>query len=108
MAGDITIYEPNGGAGACGKSLGNEEFVVALSKDTWGTSTYDVMTGAASNKWCGQKIQAFYNGRSVVATIMDMCPGCSGQDIDLSPAAWRQLTGSDEKTRYKATWSKVN
>lgn len=104
-SGDITIYEPNGGSGACGTSLSNDDLVVALSKDAWGASTYDVMTGAATNKWCNQKIQVFYQGRTVSATIMDMCPGCSGMDIDLSPAAWKQLTGSDEKTRYKATWS---
>ena len=107
FSGDITIYQPAGNLGACGTSLQDTDMVVALSKDAWGASTYDVMTGAATNKWCGQKITAYYQGNKVEATIMDMCPGCSGMDIDLSPAAWKQLTGSDEMTRYKATWSKA-
>lgn len=104
-AGDITIYEPNGNTGACGTNLSNEDMVVALSIEAFGASTYDKMTGAATNKWCGQQINVFYQGRTVSAKIMDMCPGCKGDDIDLSPAAWKALTGSDEKTRYKATWS---
>jgi len=78
---------------------------VALAKDAWGESTYDLMTGAATNRWCNQAIQVFYHEFNVTATIMDMCPGCSGHDIDLSPAAWKRLTGSDEKTRYKAVWT---
>lgn len=81
--------------------------VAAISKDAWGVSTYDVMTGEATNKWCNKQATMYYQGRSVTVTIMDMCPGCSGMDMDLSPAAWKQLTGSDEKTRYQATWSEA-
>lgn len=104
---DITIYDNSGAAGACGTALHDTDMIVALAKDAWGTSTYDVMTGAATNPWCGQKIKIDYNGNSVEATIMDLCPGCSGHDIDLSLAAWTKLTGSDTKTRYKASWSKI-
>ncbi|CAO2658785.1 Nn.00g065080.m01.CDS01 [Neocucurbitaria sp. VM-36] len=104
---DITIYDNNGGYGACGTELHDTDMIVALAKDAWGTSTYDVMTGEATNPWCGQKIQIEYNGNSVQATIMDLCPGCVGHDVDLSLAAWKQLTGLDEKTRLKASWSKV-
>ncbi|KAJ4365285.1 hypothetical protein N0V83_008904 [Neocucurbitaria cava] len=104
---DITIYDNNGGYGACGTELHDTDMIVALAESTWGASTYDVMTGAATNPWCGQKIQIEYNGNTVDATIMDMCPGCSGHDIDLSLAVWKQLTGLDEKTRLQASWSKV-
>lgn len=84
-------------------------FVVALAKPAWGESTYDRMTGESSNPWCGQKIEAHFQGRTVVATIMDLCPECLGHDVDFSVAAWKQLTGSDEKTRYKGvTWSKIS
>lgn len=104
---DITIYDNSGGYGACGTELHDTDMIVALAQDAWGTSTYDVMTGEATNPWCGQKIQIEYNGNSIQATIMDLCPGCGGHDIDLSLAAWKQLTGLDEKTRLKASWSKV-
>jgi opacity protein-like surface antigen len=105
-SGDITIYDNTGGFGACGTALYDTDMVVALSIDTWGASTYDVMTGAATNPWCNQKITIEYNGNTVEATIMDMCPGCSGKDIDLSLAVWKKLTGLDEKTRLQADWWK--
>jgi outer membrane biosynthesis protein TonB len=103
---DITIYDNNGGLGACGTALNDGDMIVALAKDAWGASTYDVMTGAATNPWCGQKIEVEYNGNYITATIMDLCPGCSGHDIDLSLSAWKALTKTDEKTRFKANWSK--
>ncbi|KAF2005025.1 hypothetical protein P154DRAFT_384265, partial [Amniculicola lignicola CBS 123094] len=94
-----------GNLGACGTNLQDSDPVVALSIDAFGASTYDYMTGAATNKWCGQKIMVQYGDREAVpATIMDMCPGCSGDDIDLSPAVWSKVTGVEEMTRYKATW----
>lgn len=105
---DMTIYDNNGGFGACGTELHDTDMIVALAAPTWGKSTYDVMTGAATNPWCGQKIKIDYNGNSIEATIMDLCPGCAGKDIDLSLAAWKKLTGLDEKTRLKASWSKIN
>jgi hypothetical protein len=105
---DMTIYDNNGGFGACGTELHDTDMIVALAAPTWGKSTYDVMTGAATNPWCGQKIKIDYNGNSIEATIMDLCPGCAGQDIDLSLAAWTKLTGLQEKTRLKASWSKID
>lgn len=105
---DITIYDNTGGFGACGTALHDSDMIVALAQPAWGKSTYDVMTGAATNPWCGQKIKVEYQGNSIEATIMDMCPGCSGHDIDLSLSAWKALTGKDEKTRLKASWSKIN
>jgi hypothetical protein len=105
---DITIYDNNGGLGACGTELHDSSMIVALAKDAWGASTYDTMTGKSTNPWCGQKIKIDYEGNSIEATIQDLCPGCSGNDIDLSLAAWKQLTGLDEKTRLKASWSKIN
>ncbi|KAF2704758.1 hypothetical protein K504DRAFT_389300, partial [Pleomassaria siparia CBS 279.74] len=102
----ITIYDNNGGYGACGTILHDTDHIVALSVETWGSSTYDVMTGAATNPWCGQKITIDYKGNQVEATIMDMCPGCKGKDIDLSLATWTELTGLAEKTRLTANWWK--
>lgn len=106
---DITVYDNNqGGSGACGTKLVDSDMIVALAKPTWGDSTYDRMTGAATNPWCGQKINVFYEGRTITATIMDLCPECKAGDIDLSVAAWQALTGSDVKTRLKASWSKAS
>ncbi|KAF2266657.1 hypothetical protein CC78DRAFT_122337 [Lojkania enalia] len=106
-SGDITIYDNTGAAGACGESLTDDMAICALAKPTWGESTYDVMTGEATNKWCGQKIKLFYNGRTAECTIMDMCPGCSGADIDMSYSVWQTLTGLTEKTRLQGTWAPI-
>ncbi|KAF2184452.1 hypothetical protein K469DRAFT_709216 [Zopfia rhizophila CBS 207.26] len=102
--GDLTIYDNTGAAGACGKAVHDTDKIVALAQSTWGKSTYDVMTGEATNPWCGKKITISYKGKTVDATIMDMCPGCSGADIDLSLSLWKELTGLDEKTRLQGDW----
>lgn len=104
---DITINPVKGDLGACGEPMNPGDLTVALAKPAWGESTYDVMTGKATNKWCGQKIQINYGGKKVVATIMDMCPGCAGHDIDLSDGAWAAI-GMTELTRVQGDWSIVN
>lgn len=104
---DLTINPVNGALGACGKPMNPEDITVAIAQSAWGASTYDTMTGEATNKWCGQKIRIEYNGKSVDATIMDMCPGCTGHDIDLSDAAWAAI-GMTEWTRVKGSWSMIN
>ncbi len=104
---DMTINPVTGALGACGEPMYPTDMYVALAQPAWGASTYDTMTGKATNKWCGQKIKIEYNGKSVDAKIMDMCPGCAGHDIDLSDAAWEAI-GMTEWTRVKGSWSIVN
>lgn len=105
---DITIYQTADAAGACGDILHDTDMIVAIAQPAWGASTYDTMTGNATNRWCRKKVEIEYKGNKVQAQIMDMCPGCSGHDLDLSPAVWKKLTGSDEMTRYKASWTLLN
>lgn len=104
---DLTINPLTGALGACGEPMHASDLYVAIAQSAWGASTYDTMTGKATNKWCGQKIRIEYNGKSVDATVMDMCPGCAGHDIDLSDAAWEAI-GMTEWTRVKGSWSKIN
>ncbi|KAF1928597.1 uncharacterized protein M421DRAFT_5066 [Didymella exigua CBS 183.55] len=104
---DLTINPLTGALGACGEPMHATDFYVAIAAPAWGASTYDVQTGKATNKWCGQKIKIEYGGKSVDATVMDMCPGCSGHDLDLSDAAWAAI-GMTEWTRVQGSWSMVN
>jgi hypothetical protein len=104
---DLTINPLNGALGACGEPMQATDLYVALAAPAWGASTYDTMTGKATNKWCGQKIRIEYGGKSVDAKIMDMCPGCAGHDIDLSDAAWAAI-GMTEWTRVQGSWSMIN
>lgn len=108
---DVTVYDNNGGFGACGTALHDTDMVAAIAKDAWnaaGGSTYDVMTGKATNPWCGQKINiSIGGGEPLTVTIMDLCPGCTGHDIDLSWAAWKKAANTNEATRLKGSWSKA-
>ena len=104
---DLTIAPLTGALGACGEPMHATDMYVAIAQSAWGASTYDTMTGQATNKWCGQKVRIEYNGKSVDAKIMDMCPGCAGHDLDLSDAAWAAI-GMTEWTRVKGSWSMIN
>lgn len=104
---DLTINPLTGALGACGEPMHATDMYVAIAESAWGASTYNTMTGAATNKWCGQKIRIEYNGKSVDAKIMDMCPGCAGHDLDLSDAAWAAI-GMTEWTRVQGSWSIIN
>lgn len=104
---DLTINPLTGALGACGEPMYATDMYVAIASSAWGASTYDTMTGKATNKWCGQKVRIEYNGKSVDAKVMDMCPGCAGHDLDLSDAAWAAI-GMTEWTRVKGSWSMIN
>ncbi|PSN68697.1 hypothetical protein BS50DRAFT_490035, partial [Corynespora cassiicola Philippines] len=83
-----------GGFGACGKQLSDDMYICALAADTMGASTYDVATGNPTNQWCGKKVTVEYEGKTVQCTVEDKCPGCKPGSLDLSRAAWNDLTGS--------------
>ncbi|KAJ7737412.1 RlpA-like double-psi beta-barrel-protein domain-containing protein-containing protein [Mycena maculata] len=77
---EATYYDTDGGFGACGTQLQNSDFAVALSEDTWDGGAH-----------CGESITVDYNGASVIVTVEDLCPGCSGDNIDLVEAAMAAL-----------------
>jgi hypothetical protein len=84
--GDITYYQA--GLGACGiNSDGDTENVVALPYELMGTQSN-------GNPYCGQTItiQCPSTGETTTATVVDKCMGCTGFSIDLSNAAFLDLT----------------
>jgi hypothetical protein len=103
-SGDLTVYDTMGAAGACGETLNDDMMIVALAANLMGPSTYNVMTGDATNPYCGKEVTINYGGKSVKATIKDKCPGCAGNDLDLSRAVWKAI-GMTEDTRVKSSWS---
>ncbi|KAI8061188.1 RlpA-like double-psi beta-barrel-protein domain-containing protein-containing protein [Gongronella butleri] len=76
-SGKATYY--NTGLGSCGKTNTDTQLVVALSASDMKKS------------YCGKKIKVMYHGKSVLATVVDTCPGCASGSIDLSPAAFKAL-----------------
>ncbi|KAI0685334.1 RlpA-like double-psi beta-barrel-protein domain-containing protein-containing protein [Cerioporus squamosus] len=93
ISGDATYYYPNGGLGACGSPIQNSDFAVALSSSQY--------SGGAN---CGRRINVQYQGKSVVATVRDLCPGCASGSIDLTSGAFQQLANLD-LGRIQVTWN---
>jgi len=55
------------------------------------------------NPYCGLTVTIAYGGKTVVATVVDKCMGCSGKSIDLSVAAFNALANPDAG-RVAANW----
>ncbi|KAJ3411004.1 hypothetical protein HDV05_002912 [Chytridiales sp. JEL 0842] len=77
-----TWYTPNGGYGACGRPLDNDEMIAAIP-----AATYDAPRGAS----CNRCAEVRGNGKSVRVVIQDRCEGCQIGDIDLSEGAFKRL-----------------
>lgn len=89
--GDGTYYDA--GLGACGKVNTDSDFIVAISQQRYNKQTPN--GNPNNNPLCGQKLNVSYEGKSVQVTIVDSCPGCSYDSLDLSPAAFSQIADKD-------------
>lgn len=88
--GDMTFYNGNGAYGACGTPVDDSKITVALNVAQF--NPYTPNGNPNKNPLCGQQIQVTGpRGNSIVATIVDSCPGCGPNGIDLTPAAFNQL-----------------
>ncbi|KAF8994921.1 RlpA-like double-psi beta-barrel-protein domain-containing protein-containing protein, partial [Cyathus striatus] len=83
------------GLGNCGAWSQDSDFIVALS-----TAEYN------NGAHCWQHIQVHYQGKTIDATVVDSCPGCSQYSIDLSPAAFSALAPLDAG-RIQVDWNYV-
>ncbi|KAG8739516.1 hypothetical protein FRC10_005546 [Ceratobasidium sp. 414] len=77
-------YHP--GLGNCGGHNGDNDMIIALSTKVYGKGQY-----------CGKKVKITNkkNGKSVIATCVDSCPGCNPYDLDVSPAVFKGLTNNN-------------
>ncbi|KAF7341367.1 Barwin-like endoglucanase [Mycena venus] len=75
-----TFFIPGGAFGACGKPIQNSDFAVALSSANY-----------AGGAHCGQTLTVQFQGRSIVVTVADLCPGCAANGIDLTEGAFAAL-----------------
>ncbi|KAL0945410.1 hypothetical protein HGRIS_000902 [Hohenbuehelia grisea] len=91
LSGDATWY--NTGLGACGGRNKDSDRIVALSPRQF-----------KNRQNCRKHIKVHYRGKTVDATVVDLCPGCAGDSIDLSPAAFKALAPLDDG-RIKVTWN---
>jgi len=84
--GRATFYDV--GLGNCGGYNSANEHVVALNTAQYG-STSQVSSA------CGQTITITYNGKTEQATIVDSCPTCPNQALDMSTSLFSALTGGN-------------
>ncbi|KAL0945415.1 hypothetical protein HGRIS_000907 [Hohenbuehelia grisea] len=84
FSGRATFYSVETGASQCGPTFSNSDIVVALP-----------VAHYASGAHCGDTISVTFGSTTIHPTIIDSCPACSGDSIDLSPAAFQQLASLD-------------
>ncbi|KAI1098315.1 RlpA-like double-psi beta-barrel-protein domain-containing protein-containing protein [Jackrogersella minutella] len=87
FSGDMTYYAP--GLGSCGQTNSESDAVVAMSPNQNGN--------------CGKQIIISYGGKTATATVADLCPGCAGDSIDVSPVVFEQLADL-AAGRVQVTW----
>ena len=95
--GEITYYDP--GMGSCGVSSGPNDMIVAVA--------HGIMANGANpnaNPLCGKTVTIDYNGKQTTATIVDTCPGCSGNDLDMSPALFKAVAPSGDGRVGNVNW----
>jgi len=90
QTGQATFFEP--GVGACGGTNTAEDLIAAVSSNVFTTNV------------CGSSITVNFQGKSVTVQATDKCPGCGDFDLDLSPAAFKQLA-DPSLGRIQVTWN---
>ncbi|WP_063807742.1 cysteine/serine endopeptidase inhibitor, partial [Streptomyces corchorusii] len=99
ISGQMTYYNDSG-YGACGTVVdAATQDLVAVSHEWW--------TAANPNedRLChGVSVQVSYQGKSITVPVMDMCPSCDAEHIDLSQSAFQRLAPLDKGLVDGITW----
>ena len=102
--GEATHYQP--GLGSCGDNSDASEMVVAVSH-----SKYDAKAKSQNpneNPFCGKKVKVTYEGKSIEVKVVDRCPGCSENDLDLSPSAFKKLAPLGKGRLKQVKWKMID
>jgi len=98
-SGQATFFYQNGNPGACGNYNKDSAKVVALDYRMYSNGDH-----------CGKtvKVTNTANGKSVVATVADMCPSCaSSGSLDLSTGAF-DVIGAQDTGVLPISWDFVD
>ncbi|BGP17130.1 hypothetical protein JCM10213_005248 [Rhodosporidiobolus nylandii] len=94
--GDGTFFLQEGAAGSCGIYNSDSTPIVAVNSPQMNASL------------CGRRVRIVNerNGKTVVATVADTCPGCSYGSLDLSTGAFDQIASRDDgRVPIQWTWA---
>jgi hypothetical protein len=95
-SGHATFYNvKKSGKPSCGGDADNNDMVVAVSKHRM---------PHGHGKPCGEKMKVKGPKGSVTVKVVDTCPECDKDDIDLSPKAFERI-GKKNDGRVKIEWS---
>ncbi|KAH8806994.1 RlpA-like double-psi beta-barrel-protein domain-containing protein-containing protein [Flagelloscypha sp. PMI_526] len=106
--GQMTFYNiPPGAFTSCGAQPSDADNVVAVSK-----AVFDSFPGATpanpnANPICGKEISVSFQGKTTTAKVLDICPSCAPDDIDLTPAAFNALADPAAGRVSGVTWDFV-
>ncbi|KAJ1970138.1 hypothetical protein IWQ62_000178 [Dispira parvispora] len=106
FTGESTYYDATVGTGSCGEESGKDDAVVALSEEFMENGD-----NSNENPLCGKKIKISVEGYDKVgtATVVDTCPGCPKNNVDINEEWARSMWGEKFMTDgvNKITWEFV-
>ncbi|KAL2865729.1 RlpA-like double-psi beta-barrel domain-containing protein [Aspergillus lucknowensis] len=98
--GDLTYYDP--GLGSCGITSTASEKICAVSH-----AVFDAALTSGNpneNPLCGLKLRIRRGEKSVDVTVVDRCPGCNVNDLDVSSTVFEEL-GDLAEGRVLVDWA---
>lgn len=98
--GDLTYYDP--GLGSCGVSSKSSEKICAVSHVVFDAAS--TSENPNENPLCGLKLRIRRGDKSVDVKVVDRCPGCSVDDLDVSSAVFEEL-GDLAEGRVTVNWA---
>ncbi|KAI9374138.1 RlpA-like double-psi beta-barrel-protein domain-containing protein-containing protein [Aspergillus egyptiacus] len=98
--GDLTYYDP--GLGSCGITSTAEEKVCAVSHVVFDAAL--TSSNPNENQLCGLRLRIRRGEKSVDVKVVDRCPGCAVNDLDVSPAVFEEL-GDLAEGRVLVDWA---
>ncbi|KAJ7474129.1 hypothetical protein FB451DRAFT_1133513 [Mycena latifolia] len=104
--GDLTFYSPaTGQATACGQMHQDSDPIAALPEAF--SDGYPGATPGNPNHspLCGRQIAITAAGRSITATVADICGGCNiSTSVDVSPVLFAQITDPSVGRVHNISW----
>jgi len=100
-----TFYYQEGNPGACGAWNSDSTPICALNQDQFNSLSSN---GAMPSQWCGIQLNITNTdtGAWTLSTVVDMCPGCGTNGIDLSTGTFDQL-GPESQGVLNIEWYAV-
>ncbi|EME84256.1 uncharacterized protein MYCFIDRAFT_210832 [Pseudocercospora fijiensis CIRAD86] len=100
-SGDLTWYDV--GLGACGETSTSNEAIVAIPEKIF--DAYTVGGNPNKNPLCGKYVTITgKDGSLYKAKIVDRCPGCTQNDLDLSQDFFNKVTQNGDGRVHGMKW----